>query len=99
MSLEEHIRQEKEKKALRELAVLNRQTNEKLDSLERALNNMTKDAPLREAVEALGKDMHVVSTRPCATCQVLSNLLGKPFGCIAHAKRVVLSKPLKPEEK
>ena len=41
-----------------------------------------------EAVRALSKDMHPASTRPCPTCQAVTNLLGEPFGCnLMRARR------------
>ena len=37
---------------------------------------------LKEALEALGADMHQDSPRPCPTCQKVSEVLGKDWGCI-----------------
>lgn len=41
------------------------------------------------AFALLQKDGHQWSTRPCSTCQAVSSLIGRPFGCIlyANAKR------------
>lgn len=39
-----------------------------------------------EALRCLSEDMHMSSSRPCATCRVVSAAIGKPFGCIVKAK-------------
>jgi hypothetical protein len=31
-------------------------------------------------------DPHQWSTRPCATCQAVSAIVGRPFGCYAYAR-------------
>lgn len=31
-------------------------------------------------------DPHNWSTRPCTSCQTISSMLGKPFGCVLRAK-------------
>lgn len=35
----------------------------------------------------LESDPHQFSTRPCPTCQTVSAMLGRPFGCSAKATR------------
>lgn len=37
------------------------------------------------AIDALTLDMHHPSTRPCRTCQNITNAIGHPFGCIQYA--------------
>ncbi len=49
-------------------------------SVERTLLNQT--------LEIMSNDMHTVSSRPCQTCKVISNILGKPFGCYKFQKRM-----------
>jgi hypothetical protein len=48
-------------------------------------------AAAKERCEVLARvmepDPHQWSTRPCQTCQVVSELLGRPFGCVAKAQR------------
>jgi len=67
---------------------------ERLDSIQWSIDNAPRDLALREAVKALGRDMHERSARPCATCQALTAALGEPFGCIAWAIEKAKAKPL-----
>lgn len=39
------------------------------------------------ALDIFAADAHRFSIRPCATCQNVSTVIGKPWGCIALAKR------------
>lgn len=39
-------------------------------------------------LELIEKDPHQFSSRPCQTCQTVSNMIGKPWGCIAKEKTV-----------
>ena len=36
----------------------------------------------KAALELFVSDQHRWSTRPCATCRSISNMIGEPFGCI-----------------
>jgi hypothetical protein len=38
------------------------------------------------AFELIEKDPHQWSSRPCPTCQEVSEIIGKPFGCSAKVK-------------
>lgn len=60
----------------------------RINALEASLAWSVKDSALREAIRVLSKDMHTASTRPCSTCQLVSNALGEPFGCVARAEKV-----------
>lgn len=60
---------------------------EKLDGLAWDVQNQPKDLMLREAIKLVSQDMHTASNRPCPTCQVMTNVLGEPFGCLAFALR------------
>jgi hypothetical protein len=42
--------------------------------------------PILELIE---KDPHQWSSRPCSTCQTISGLVGRPFGCYAYAKGLI----------
>lgn len=44
---------------------------------------------LREALDALYKDSHRWSTRPCKTCDAVSTAVGFPFGCDRLAGRAL----------
>lgn len=46
-------------------------------------------AVLIQVLEGLGKDMHEASTRPCATCQAISEALGHAWGCTFLSRRRV----------
>lgn len=37
-------------------------------------------------LDLLQRDPHQWSTRPCSTCQTVTTLAGRDFGCVAHAK-------------
>ncbi len=44
---------------------------------------------LMEAVLMLiQRDPHQWSTRPCSTCQAVSSLAGRPFGCVIKANEL-----------
>jgi len=36
---------------------------------------------MRAVLNAIQSDPHQWSTRPCATCRLVSGVLGEPFGC------------------
>ena len=61
-------------------------TSEQMDRIEEKVDKIL-DQPkaLADAVRLLSKDMHTVSTRPCETCALVTNVLGEPFGCVARA--------------
>lgn len=40
-----------------------------------------KDSAFMEAFKAISLDMHGASTRPCPTCRLVTNVIGRPFGC------------------
>lgn len=61
---------------------------ERLDGIEQALADAPSAHALRGALKVLSRDMHVVSTRPCDTCRMVSAALGEPFGCSARAERL-----------
>lgn len=50
---------------------------------------------LTEAVERLAgvafdliqKDPHQWSTRPCSTCNAVTGIIGKSFGCVLYAEQ------------
>jgi len=37
-------------------------------------------------LDLIQADPHQWSKRPCTTCQAVSTILKKPFGCVLHAK-------------
>ena len=41
---------------------------------------------LLKALNKLEIDNHYWSTRPCSTCQGITDLIGKPFGCVKLRK-------------
>lgn len=41
-------------------------------------------AALSEALNLSEKDPHQFGTRPCPTCNTITNLIGRPFGCNAR---------------
>lgn len=54
----------------------------------RMLESVSGSVPmLKNALRLVSKDMHQVSRRPCPTCQMVSNALGEPFGCVAFSTR------------
>ena len=38
------------------------------------------------ALRLIQKDPHQWSTRPCSTCETITNLLDMPFGCVLYRK-------------
>ena len=38
------------------------------------------------AADLIYEDSHHWSTRPCSTCQAITAIMSKPFGCIRYAK-------------
>lgn len=51
--------------------------------LEEALPKMVPQA----ALDIFAADPHRFSTRPCATCQNVSTIIGRAWGCVQAAKR------------
>ena len=51
-------------------------------------------------IEVIGVDGHQWSDRPCQTCQAVSSLIGKPYGCYWYQQRKKRESMyiLKPEE-
>lgn len=47
---------------------------------------------LDQVVELIEEDPHVFSKRPCKTCNIISSLIGRPFGCL---KKISLDDPSK----
>ena len=47
--------------------------NERIDSASYKL--------LTEALRLISNDMHTASSRPCATCNTISAIMGEAFGC------------------
>jgi hypothetical protein len=41
---------------------------------------------LHPVLRLLQNDPHQWSTRPCATCQAVSSIVNRPFGCVLFAK-------------
>ena len=35
-------------------------------------------------IDLIQNDPHQWSTRPCSTCQAITSIIGKPFGCIRY---------------
>ena len=63
---------------------LGRYVEHRMDLLEEKLD---KHLAVAEIIARLFEsDCHSWSTRPCATCNEISKLLGRPFGCIARAE-------------
>lgn len=52
-------------------------------ALEKALPKMVPVA----ALEIYAKDPHMFSSRPCATCQNISAVIGRPWGCSAYGRK------------
>lgn len=52
---------------------------------------------LFHAFDIISKDMHTSSYRPCDTCQLITKIIDKPFGCevrrLERIKRIRESKP------
>jgi hypothetical protein len=46
----------------------------------------TVDVLFGAVLRLLQDDGHQWSERPCSTCQAISSIVGKPFGCIEHAR-------------
>jgi len=45
------------------------------------------DVVMGAVLRLLQDDGHQWSDRPCSTCQAISSIVGKPFGCVEHARR------------
>jgi len=45
------------------------------------------DVVMGAVLRLLQDDPHQWSDRPCYTCQAISSIAGKPFGCVEHARR------------
>ncbi|MBR9837001.1 MAG: hypothetical protein GYB50_03800 [Rhodobacteraceae bacterium] len=39
------------------------------------------------ALDIFARDPHRFSDRPCATCQNITTIIGRPWGCVASARR------------
>lgn len=50
----------------------------------RASVNLLIDPILR----MLQYDNHTWSTRPCSTCDTISHIVGRPFGCYVYRKEI-----------
>ena len=50
---------------------------------------MPSDASVGTILQLLQNDPHQWSMRPCATCQAMTSIVGKDFGCVLYAKRKV----------
>lgn len=58
-----------------------------LDRISKAIEGLGHDRSiLTSALDVLQKDPHYWSKRSCATCQVITSLAGRDFGCVAYAK-------------
>lgn len=42
------------------------------------------------ALNLIEKDPHQWSSRPCSTCETISNLLDRDFGCVKVRKKIPL---------
>jgi len=42
---------------------------------------------MEAALSIIQADPHVWSSRPCSTCRVISEMVGRPFGCILYARQ------------
>lgn len=49
---------------------------------DRIETEMKKVVNLELALDLFSKDAHRFSTRGCHTCKTITELLGKPFGCL-----------------
>lgn len=64
------------------------ESESELKNLKSQLQNAEKrESELVEKIMVLDVDNHFWSTRPCETCQDISDLINKPFGCIKKAKQ------------
>lgn len=66
---------------IRSLAVRLEQIDKKLGAFESSFDRAEALARLIEA------DPHQYGTRPCSTCTTATAVLGRPFGCVAKAKK------------
>lgn len=64
-----------------EILVALQRIEAKLDRLEE------KPSALIESLRMLSKDMHAAGTRPCATCRMISHVVGESFGCEYYNRR------------
>ena len=46
-----------------------------------------------KALDLLSSDMHTFGIRPCSTCAVVSEAIGKPFGCSTRNGHRIPSPP------
>lgn len=46
---------------------------------------------LRAIVDIVQGDPHKWGSRPCASCQAVTQILGEPFGCIKYQRRSTVS--------
>ena len=59
------------------------QNSELIDGLVSAAAKQLFDA----ALNVLQEDPHQWSSRPCSTCQVISAIAKRPFGCVLYAQQ------------
>lgn len=54
-----------------------------------AMNELQQavDVVMGAVLRLLQDDGHQWSERPCSTCQAVSSIAGKPFGCVEYARR------------
>ena len=58
-------------------------TDDEAKRLIRAASNILIDAVL----DIIQKDSHQWSMRPCQSCQTISSIIGKPFGCYKYQEQ------------
>ena len=56
--------------------------NQRLIALEK-LASASRAMAIDMALQAVEQDPHQFGTRPCETCRVVTQLCGRPFGCVA----------------
>ena len=37
---------------------------------------------VKAVLDLIEKDPHLFGSRPCSTCETVSNMIGRPFGCV-----------------
>jgi len=69
--------------------VLTRATDTFVDALSRYRMAASTDRILNAVLDLMQKDPHHFSARPCSTCQCVSAIAGRDFGCVLKAKEKV----------
>ena len=64
-----------------------RQEIKDLKTRVRALELRAAEDAYMQAFKAISEDMHAASGRPCGTCRLVTNVIGRPFGCYAFQQK------------